>query len=197
MNSVEKKRLRDEKILLTLDKLQYASRSQIQRIFSLGSDRNACRIMNNLKEYVHSFRHYENVFYLNKRGRERIGSDKVLSKPSNVEHHLLRNEVYIIYGFPRIWKIENPIKVRGENFITPDATFTQDDRSLYLVEVDRTQKMHKNIQKLRKYKEVKDLTPGKIFPHLIWITKTPSRKDKLEGACKDLGLDASVIVHSL
>ena len=81
MEKIVKKVQREENILLSLKKLSYLSRSQIQVLHDLGSARNASRILQHMNNYVSSFRDGENIYYLNKDGRERVNSKKVLKKP--------------------------------------------------------------------------------------------------------------------
>ncbi|PEI87275.1 hypothetical protein CN679_22635 [Bacillus pseudomycoides] len=71
---------------MSLKKLGFLSRKQIQVLHDLGGDRNASRVMKDLEEYVSSFRDSEKVYYLNKEGRERIGSNR--------GHHIILGKLY-------------------------------------------------------------------------------------------------------
>lgn len=177
---------REEKILLTIDNLGYASRKQLQKLFSLGTDRNAQRVLSNMKTYLNCFRHIDNVYYLNKKGRDRIGSDLVRHKPQQTEHILMRNEVYLHYK-PKVWKIERPILVNNKPFLIPDVTMELNNEVVFL-EVDVTQKMLQNKKKVEKYKELQDRMRrnGRKPPVLMWITSSEYRRKKLTEFCKDL-----------
>lgn len=186
MSLVQFSKKRKEEILLTLDKLGYASRSQLQRLHNLGGNRNAQRVMKTLSNYVHSLKHNEYVFYLNKRGRDLIGSDKVRTRSINVDHTLMRNEIYILYNKPKYWWIEHPIKVNGKPFIVADVLFAHDPKDQrFLLEVDCSQTMANNKKKIEKYVELKKMN-NDYLPTLIWLTRTDSRKDKLKEISKKL-----------
>src|SRR6478735_7233500 len=77
MNKLSKKEQRTDQILLSLKKLDFINRTQLQTLHDLGSDRNARKVMQNLGEYVHCFRDGEKVYYLSKEGRERVDCSKV------------------------------------------------------------------------------------------------------------------------
>lgn len=64
------KMVREEAILSSLMKLDYLSRSQIQRLHSLSGDRNARLILAAMAPYLSRCRSStsENVYYLNKLG---------------------------------------------------------------------------------------------------------------------------------
>lgn len=186
MMTKEKSLLREEQILLMIDKLGYASRSQLQHLFRLGTTRNAQRVLQNMGTYLNHFRHYDNVYYLNKKGREKIGSENVRQKPQQVDHVLLRNDVFIHY-LPRSWKIEKPVMINQEPFIIPDVTFETKDGKFFL-EVDNTQKMIENKKKVKTYMELQTIyhRNKKQMPLLLWITSTDHRREKLKEYCKQL-----------
>lgn len=153
------------------------TRSQIQRIHGLKGDRNANRFLNSMEEYLGAFRHgMENVYYLNKAGRERIGCEVIRKKTPNVNHFLIRNQLWIHLNRPHTW--ENEIKVKaGELSIVCDAKFYAKGNIPVFVEVDITQPMIKNRSKVEKYKKIKEAT-GQPF-HLVWITEIDGRRAKL------------------
>ena len=170
---------------MSLKKLDYLSRSQLQRIHRLGGDRNARRVIQNMSHYLCSFREGENIYYLNQEGRERVSSKKVRKKTLQARHFLMRNDVYIAYNQPATWKNEVRIKAGDDLVLIADAMFERSGR-YYFVEVDHTQKMNQNRSKIEKYKKIKqnnDFT-------LIWITLTEYRRKQLISLCE--GLDAQV-----
>ena len=176
MNKRAHKQQRIENILLSLRKFDYFTRSQLQRIHRLGGDRNANRILNDMGGYLGTFRHgLENVYYLNKDGRDRVGAEVIRKKTPNIQHFLLRNQLWIHLNMPRTW--ENEIKLSvGDISIISDAKFEKNGIKVF-VEVDRTQPMSKNRAKIERYKKIKELT-GESF-HLLWITELESRRPKL------------------
>lgn len=185
---------REEAILLSLKKLDYLSRSQIQKLHQLGGERNARRVLNNMSEYLSSFRDVENIYYLNKAGRERVGSHVARHKTNQVGHYLMRNDMYIHYR-PTEWKNEMKVTVQGEGMVSiiTDAYFEYKQR-LHFLEVDHLQHMQKNYEKVEKYRKIKDTgvyqDRYKYFPRLVWVTLTENRKEQLVKWCE--GLDTKV-----
>ncbi len=186
-----KKRIRQEQILSSLDKLGFATRSQLQQIHKLGTDRNALTVLSNMGEYLHVKRHAErnneNVYYLNQKGRELIGSEKERKYKNDVEHYLLRNDMYIHYNFPNDFTIEREIAFKSgltQKIIRPDATF-QKDNVYHFLEVDRTQSMIENKKKIALYAELSPLisTQFEHTPILIFYTIISSRKKVIEDLC--------------
>src|SRR5690625_4638799 len=145
---------REESILLSLKMLDYLSRSQIQKLHNLGGDRNARRVLNNMSEYISCFRDAENIYYLNKEGRERVGADTVRHKINQVSHYLMRNDLYIHLG-PQEWRNEVRVGVKDVVTVVPDAYFKY-NQMLHFLEVDHTQKMFKNKEKIDRYKALKE-----------------------------------------
>ena len=163
---------------MSLKKFDYLTRSQIQRVHNLKGERNANRFLNSMSEYIGSFRHgLENVYYLNKKGRERVGCDVIRKKTPNIQHFLLRNQLWIELKCPRTWENEIKMKV-GDLSIVSDAKFIMKGGIPVLIEVDVMQPMAKNKLKIQKYKEIKRIT-GQEF-HLLWVTELESRRPKLE-----------------
>lgn len=115
---------RQEKILLSLRKQDYLNRDQLTRIHRLGSVRNANRVLKDLSLYLSSFREDSNstVYFLNKEGREYVGSEKIKRKTKFVNHYLMRNDFYIYIGYPHEW--ENELKIS-------DGTYTVISDSYY------------------------------------------------------------------
>ncbi|WEG14194.1 replication-relaxation family protein [Pullulanibacillus sp. KACC 23026] len=189
---------REEQILFTLNDLGFATRSQLQRIHDLGGDRNARRVLNNMSAYLNSFQDRENVYYLNKKGAERIGSDKILTRNQKYQHTLMRNELYIHLGQPNTWKPEVTINVPDKIKIRMDACFNDDRNIPVFVEIDNLQKMIENHKKLEHYKQLKDLKVLQkkygVFPLIVWLTTTKLRRDKIYKISKEYGLKTDIFL---
>jgi hypothetical protein len=175
---------REEQILLSLRRLDYLSRSQLQKLHGLGGERNARRVMASLGDYLSSFRgdNGETIFYLNKAGRERVGAEKVRAKLSDANHYLMRNDAYLFFKASD-WKNEMKFTIPGTVQVIPDAYFLLNMRRHFL-EIDHLQSMAKNKEKLEKYRKLKvsNLLQERLryFPPLIWVTMTETRKKHLE-----------------
>lgn len=179
MNNILMKKERQLKILNSLDKLGYASRSQIQEMHDLKSTRNANRILKDMEEFLNVQKHIENVYYLNKKGRELIGSETKRTKSMQIEHHLMRTDMYIYFECPKKWDIE----YQGlKEILIPDAFFLTDSLWRFL-EVDNLQKMSNNVDKFKRYKKLKgmNIIQKKLghFPTLVWYTTTELRREQL------------------
>lgn len=184
---------RVERILLSLKMLDYLSTSQLQRLHNLKGDRNARRVMASVSEWVSCFRDSENVYYLNKAGRERIGSTVIRQKISPVTHYLMRNDIFIQRN-PEIFRPETKITV-GDITVIPDV-WMKDKGAYYFVEVDNTQRMVKNKQKLDRYIRLKESGAFQkkygYFPRMLWVTTLDSRKRALSEMCKDFDVTVSL-----
>lgn len=135
-----------------------------------------------------SFRHGngEHVYYLNKEGRELVNSQKVLKKTPQINHYLMRNSLFIAFGYPATWRNEIKIGVKEKDIsIIADAIFEKDKR-LHIVEVDYSQKMKENRDKVARYKELLSMNIFPAIPKFIWITTTDHRKKQIESLSKDL-----------
>lgn len=136
-----------------------------------------------MKPYLNSFRDFENIYYLNKAGRELVGSPKVITKTVQYKHTLMRNDVYIHFDCPKMWINEHKIPLDSKRSIVTDALF-QIGGDQYFLEVDNLQKMKVNFQKLHLYKELYDMgkwqhsNQGR-FPVILFYTNTISRKSQL------------------
>lgn len=175
-----------------MKKLDYLTRSQIQRIHDLKSDRNAQRVLKNMEEYLNVIKDTESIYYLNAKGRELVGCDKVRKRTGNVSHYIMRNYLYIAFRCPSTWR--NEIRIRNgsnkNNMITcvADAVFMKGDAHC-IVEVDNTQTMKKNQKKVEKYRELRQRGAfGMLAPHFIWITTTEYRKKELLELHKGLNI---------
>lgn len=177
------KKQREEDILLSLRNCSFLTQKQIQSLHNLGSDRNANRVINNMSEYLHSFRHgLEKMYYLSKDGRDRIGCTKQVKKTINAQHYHLRNQFYIYLNCPSTWKNEVKIKAGRESLIA-DAVY-QSKQGHVFVEVDVTQPMAANARKIEKYKRLRELT-GQDF-YLVFVTQLTSRAIRLNSLMQGL-----------
>ncbi|MEK3855918.1 replication-relaxation family protein [Cytobacillus sp. FSL H8-0458] len=181
---------RQEKILLSLRKQDYLNRDQLTRIHRLGSVRNANRVLKDLSLYLSSFREDSNstVYFLNKEGREYVGSEKIKRKTKFVNHYLMRNDFYIYIGYPHEW--ENELKISDGTYTVISDSYYKKDGRYHFLEVDSTQKMIVNRKKIEQYKGL--MKEGKLaknvghFPKLVWLTVTDLRKKQLAVLCKGL-----------
>ena len=138
--------------------------------------------MKNLEDYTNHFRDLENVYYLNKKGRELVGSKKVVAKTPNYLHTLMRNDIYIHFKQPKLWVSEYKVHAPAGIFIA-DALFSVDGTQ-YFLEVDRLQKMSENYNKLKRYKEFGEAglwqkVHGGRFPIILFYTDKDKRKQQL------------------
>jgi hypothetical protein len=186
---------REEAILSSLQRFDYLSRSQLQQLHDLAGDRNARRVLSEMSEFISCFRYEtgENVYYLTKAGRERIGGGKPRQKTAQVSHFLMRNDVYIHFR-PAEWRNEVKAAI-GNVSVIADAYFKFQNR-LHFLEIDRLQHMAKNKEKINRYKELHATgvyqEKFRYFPRLMWVTLTEGRKRQLVECCE--GLDAQVYV---
>jgi hypothetical protein len=188
---------RDENILLSLKKLDFLNRSQLQKIHRLGKVRNTNRVLQKLSPWLNSFReYYDTVYYLNAQGREYVDSKKVLRKNQFVPHVLMRNDFYCHAGFPVNWK--NEVKVKdGETTVIPDAFFNVKKKQ-YFLEVDNQNKMSDNRSKAKLYQKLH--SSGALqqhfgyFPTIIIVTKTELRRKQLSELFGQL--PHTVLLHS-
>lgn len=186
MIQVEKRMMRDEKILSRLDDLTYATREQLQILENLGGERNAQRIMQRLEKekYVSSVRYEKKIYYLSKKGQRLIGTEKEL-KRSMIRHTIMRNDLYIKLGIPGDWRKEVKLEINGKPHLISDAMFTKNG-IYHFVEIDNQQTMKNNADKIRKYKELFRIIFNQFGHHpvLIWYTVSDVRKVKLEKMCQ-------------
>lgn len=174
-----------------MKKLDYLTRSQLQKLHDLKSDRNAQRILKEMEKYLSSFFVGQNVYYLNKEGRERVNCDVIRKKTLNANHYLMRNDVYIAFGCPESWQSEiRIISQKGNNKITVvcDALFEANNRT-HIVEIDNTQTMKKNRAKIKKYRRLVERNVLGKNPKFIWVTTTSYRREKLLELCEGLDVD--------
>ncbi|MGC3791994.1 replication-relaxation family protein [Priestia aryabhattai] len=174
---------REQKILMTLDKMGVLSRSQLQKILQIEKVRTMNDILSSMGTYLNHTRLQENVYYLSKKGREFVGSNKVFKKTNQLEHRLMRNDMQIYYNYPSDWKNEPELTVTIEgkkHTFVADARFSMDG-TIYFVEIDNKQTMVVNQKKIEFYSKlfplIKDDTGNE--PVLLFYTNTPIRKKKL------------------
>jgi hypothetical protein len=197
MNSNKlRKEQRQEQILLSLDRLDYLTREQLQRLHSLKSVHNANRVLRDMSPYLHHMPFYQTrAYYLSKEGRQRVGGQKKRTKTMQIEHYIMRNEAYFYFGSPITWKNEPEIVIPKKVKMQPDAQFTK-SKHTYFLEVDNKQSMTENIEKIKKYRDLKDFgaigEDGK-FPTLVWITTNDVRKKRLQKLCD--GLEIMVLTY--
>ncbi|MGE7273571.1 replication-relaxation family protein [Brevibacillus panacihumi] len=191
MQTTAAKRIeRQERILHSLDRFGFLSRSHIQRLHRLGGDRNAQRVLKNMEEYLQSFREeeYGTVYYLSRAGRQMIGSQKVMRRTLQIRHILMRNDFYFFMGCPGKWG--NEIKVTdGQTTLVPDALFIRDKRHNFL-EVDNTQSMTENSTKIKRYRDMFDRGLFQkefgYFPTLHIVTVNKSRIRRFTELCEGM-----------
>jgi Replication-relaxation len=148
-----------------------------------------------LEKYTSHFRVIENIYYLNKEGRELIGSEKVITKTLQYEHTIMRNDIYVHFQCPKNWKNEYIIPTK-EFRIVPDAVF-QAENEVYFLEVDHMQKMKQNVEKIEKYKKFKEMglwqqQNNGHFPTLLFYTTKDSRQHQLKEHCNQKELKCLV-----
>lgn len=171
-----------EQILLSLKKLDYLNRTQIQMLHNLGGKRNANKVLCEMSKYLHHFRERENVYYLSREGREYTGATKIRKKTPMVKHFLMRNDAYIYFQRPTTWQTEIKVKNTADGtYVIPDAIF-QKDKKHHFLEVDHLQKMKENRSKIEKYLKL----ASKLQFCLVWVTTSEHRRKRLTELCKGL-----------
>ena len=188
---------------MTIDILGVAKIKHLQKINDLKSYRNACYAVKKLDGFINeTYVNKEKVIYLNKAGRELIGSSKEVKKTPLIEHSLLRNEVYLYFNCPVDWKTEYPteieikapsplemrikgLKAISKKKIVSDAAFVRNGY-LHLIEIDNTRNMSDNKKKIELYAEIIPSLKQHV-PVLFFFTISEVRKRKLEAMCKGKG----------
>lgn len=171
--------------------LTYATSDQINEIERLGSDRNVRRILYEMESdnLIGSLRREKKVYYIAYKGSDLIDRNNPRLKRSEIDHAILRNDLYMRLGCPKDWRKEVPININGEKTLVADAVFTKGDRICF-VEVDNKTAMRTNVTKIKKYAKVFN---GLNRPStLVWHTLIDSRKDKLRKICEEYGVDCEV-----
>lgn len=184
---------RVETVLTTIDKLGVVTVKQLHQILKFNNYRKTCRIVQGLEEYLHVERSRQKIVYLNKEGREFIGSNREVKKSLLFEHSLLANDVFIHYDCPLNWKREHVIeieqkqlnlsfiKVQGLSVVNKvkivcDAYFERNSYT-HIIEIDNTRKMIDNRKKIKKYLDTWEEIRSKYQnPKLCIFTKSQKRK---------------------
>lgn len=194
---------RTELVLETIDKLGIVSVRQLHQVLKLGSYRYTCKVIQELENYLHVDRYKQKIVYLNKEGRDFIGSSREVRKSALLEHSLLANDVFIHYDCPVTWKREYAIeieqkqpnlsfiKVQGLSVVNKikivcDAYFERDGYT-YLIEIDNTRKMVDNKKKISRYIETwKEIRMQYQNPKLCIFTKSEKRKREFSCMLKNI-----------
>ncbi|WP_066317052.1 replication-relaxation family protein [Bacillus sp. FJAT-29814] len=202
---------RTEMIMSVIDRLGVASVKQLHEILKLGTYRHTCRVIGNLEPYLHVSRSREKIVYLNKEGRQLIGSEKEVKKSILFDHMLLANQAYVYYDCPADWKREYAIEVKQEpdfgfaiqvkgltvatkKTIIPDAVFTRDGY-VHLVEIDNTRSMQDNRRKISNYLDVWPEIKKKFGaqPKLCIFTLSQKRKKEFAVLCEKLPCEINML----
>ncbi|MBM7633808.1 replication-relaxation family protein [Geomicrobium sediminis] len=163
---------------------------QLMRIHNTKSIANTNRLLRSMSEYLHSFQHgNKKVYYLNKKGRECVNSSKVVKKTNQIDHILMRNNLYIMYGFPSSWRNEARISI-GDRQVVADAFFKYEGKACF-VEVDHRQAMKENVKKIERYNELSSNSEEPF--NLVWLTSLKSRESTLSKECIERGINHVVL----
>ncbi|MEJ9148468.1 replication-relaxation family protein [Bacillus thuringiensis] len=188
-------------ILTSIRKLKFATRRHLMAVHDMGGIRNANRILKDLSPYVNNTVYQkEYVYYLNKKGRELFDDTEKIVPNSRLAHSLMRNEAWLHLFCPDDWQVETPIRYKVDDkkkTIIPDVKFRDEEGILNAVEIDRTQMMIVNAEKISRYREFslyyKNKYNGKI-PLIHFFTMTEYRQKKLEQLAAKYDVYAKVYV---
>lgn len=184
---IKEKIRRQEKILLSLSELTYATRKQLQVINDLGGDRNARRVLLDMERegLIKSVRYNSKVYYISNKGSDYIGKSNTRLNKKEIQHALMRNDLYIKLGMPHSWQKEAKVVVNDDVVLISDARFKVADK-YYFVEIDNQQSMKVNGEKIKKYRGIFEMIEQEFGyrPTLIWHTLSDVRKEKLAKLCK-------------
>ncbi|MGX5627124.1 replication-relaxation family protein [Bacillus cereus] len=188
-------------ILTSIRKLKFATRRHLMAVHDMGGIRNANRILKDLSPYLNNAVYQkEYVYYLNKKGRELFDDTEKIVPNSRLAHSLMRNEAWLYLFCPDDWQIETPIRDKVDDkkkTIIPDVKFRDEEGILNAVEIDRTQMMNVNAEKMSRYREFslyyKNKHNGKI-PLIHFFTMTEYRQKKLEQLAAKYDVYAKVYV---
>jgi hypothetical protein len=155
----------------------YLATSQIQHLHKLGGKRNAQRIIKGMEYYLNHMKLDEHVYFLNKEGRDLIGSKKERRKTQTIDHFLLRNQYLIHFKIDQV--IFEPNNLKWDEYIViPDAWYKRQGRE-YFLEIDRQQLMINNREKINLYQSLKKSGKLKEFPTVVFVTLTEYRQKQL------------------
>ncbi|TXR66524.1 hypothetical protein DN400_28970 [Bacillus sp. AR8-1] len=188
-------------ILTSIRKLKFATRRHLMAVHDMGGIRNANRILKDLSPYVNNAVYQkEYVYYLNKKGRELFDDTEKIVPNSRLAHSLMRNEAWLYLFCPDDWQIETTIRYKVDDkkkTIIPDVKFRDEEGTLNAVEIDRTQMMIVNAEKMSRYREFslyyKNKYNGKV-PLIHFFTMTEYRQKKLEQLAAKYDVYAKVYV---
>lgn len=183
---------------------------QLRKVHDLGGYRNAAKVVNQLKPYIHEYRENEKIIYLNKSGRDLIGSTHEVKQSPYIQHILLTNEAYVYFNCPFDWRTECSLEreeklpkgftlnlgntaLKSKIKVVSDAIFTRNGY-VHLVEIDNTRGMPDNKKKIDQYaamwKEIKHIY--NLQPILYVFTTSEIRKKKFEQWISKKGLRSQV-----
>lgn len=147
-----------------------------------------------MEEYLYSFRDgADTIYYLNKLGRDMIGSKRQVKRSLQTKHTLMRNDFYFYMGCPPDWRNEMKVAIGEKVILIADAIFKKDGRYQFL-EVDHTQTMTENKLKINRYRDI--FNSGQFqqqfgyFPNLHIVTINNVRVRRFKDMCE--GLPAKV-----
>ncbi|MGK3615009.1 replication-relaxation family protein [Bacillus anthracis] len=192
-------------ILTSIRKLKFATRRHLMAIHDLGGIRNANRILKDLGAFVNSTVYKkEYVYYLNKKGRALFDDTEKIVPTIRLAHSLMRNEAWLYLFCPDDWQIETPIRYKIDDkkkTIIPDVKFRDEEGILNAVEIDRTQMMNVNSEKMTRYGEFtkyyRKKYNGKV-PVVHFFTLTGYRQKTLEQFAVKNGVYAKVhVLHEV
>ncbi|WP_211749416.1 replication-relaxation family protein [Paenibacillus sp. Marseille-Q4541] len=197
MNRTIAKQTRWTVILSSFETYGYLTTSQVQRLNNLGGRRNTTRILNDMSDFLSSFREGETVFYLNANGRKEIGSEKPqLRRTQHVGHTIMRNDVLIALQ-PEYWRPEYTVKW-DNHAIQADALLRTKNAYTFL-EVDITQSTAQNQRKIDMYRALKDTGRWEKkhgnFPAILFVTVSEYRRDRLRAILDKAGLESQVLTR--
>lgn len=171
-----------------MDKLEFATIRQLQRLHDLKSYDNAYRVMRALENegLVLSEKREFKIYYLSKDGKTVIGSEKDFPPKRLMEHTLMRNDFYIYLGCPPSWRVESPIKTTTFELI-PDATYDDPQGVPVYVEIDNNTVMRENRKKISQYQAINPSFKQRFKRdiYVIFYTSTENRKKLLESYAKN------------
>ncbi|WP_161798198.1 replication-relaxation family protein [Aneurinibacillus tyrosinisolvens] len=181
---------------MSLDRFSFLTRRHIQQLHRLGGDRNAQKVLQQMEQYLHTFKEgYDTVHYLNKLGREMIGSEKQVKRTLQAKHILMRNDFFFFVGCPITWK--NEVKTTdGKVTIKTDAMFTRNKQHNF-VEIDNTQTMSENRVKMDRYKQLFENGAFQkqfgYFPTLHIVTVNKSRMKRFKDMCEGMPVEVYLV----
>lgn len=187
MNLTQIKLNRWTEILSSFDQFGFLTTSQVQRLHNLGGVRNTLRVLTDMKEYLHSYREGETIWYLNAAGRKMVGSQTARKRNQATRHVVMRNEVYIARR-PELWKPEYSVKWDGKEIVC-DALY-RTGKAYTFVEIDLTQSMAANERKIAAYRDLRDSGRWQArygeFPTVLFVTASEHRRKRLAASVGDL-----------